>query len=68
MDNNINTNCNKVDAVRDNQFRLSLWDDNAKAHTFLCHGDGSACEDGCEVSADADALAFYDAEMVVVTW
>ncbi len=23
-------------------------------HRFLCHGDGSACGDGCDTSPDAD--------------
>lgn len=47
-----------------------LWDGHrplnvapsvAHQHAFLCHADGSVCDDGCDVSADpvrVAALAF----------
>jgi len=32
----------------------------AAAHMQLCHSDGSACEDGCDRTADPERLAAYE--------
>lgn len=32
-----------------------------REHHYLCHGDGSACEDGCDRTADPVRLAKYRA-------
>jgi hypothetical protein len=42
---------------------LALADDSS-AHHFLCHSDGSACEDGCDRRADPVRLAAYLGEPI----
>lgn len=34
----------------------------AAQHAFVCHGDGSACADGCDVAADPARVAVLEAE------
>jgi len=36
-----------------------LVDDRAFAHSWLCHGDGSKCPDGCDSPADPARLELY---------
>lgn len=37
------------------------FNDVSHAHRWLCHSDGSECEDGCDVGADPDRIARYRA-------
>lgn len=37
-------------------------EDDAYAHMYLCHSDGSACADGCDRRAHPDRLRAYEAE------
>jgi len=39
--------------------RYALEDD-CYAHLYLCHGDGSKCEDGCDRRADPKRLRAYE--------
>jgi len=41
---------------------IRATDTVSKAHAWLCHSDGSTCEDGCNVEAFPDRLArFHEA-------
>ena len=33
----------------------------AQVHDFLCHADGTECEDGCDDQADSEQLRRYEA-------
>lgn len=34
--------------------------DTAMAHDFLCHPEGAACPDGCDLGADPGRLEAYE--------
>lgn len=44
-----------------NNLRRALEDDYY-AHMYLCHGDGSNCEDGCNGIPNPKRLRAYEAE------
>ena len=39
-----------------------------EAHRFLCHADGSECEDGCDRPADPKRLAEYESKYGPANW
>lgn len=48
-------------ARKNANLRYALENDHY-AHLYLCHGDGSVCEDGCNRLVDPKRLAAYQAE------
>lgn len=52
------------DLIRErNSLRLKLWADDAFAHGWLCHADGSTCPDGCDGAPKVSRLKIYISEL-----